>query len=87
MLSNGASGDFGYLPSPRQHELGGYETWLTVSHAEVGASPKLVKKRIKRSCRIHLESVEKYVSLPNRNNHRGLLLTKSDLLSSGLLSA
>ena len=39
-----ANGGFGYLPSPRQHELGGYETWLTVAHAEVGASPKLVDK-------------------------------------------
>jgi hypothetical protein len=39
-----ANGGFGYLPSPRQHKLGGYETWLTVAHAEVGASPKLVDK-------------------------------------------
>lgn len=39
-----ANGGLGYLPSPRQHALGGYETWLTVSHAEVGASPKLVTK-------------------------------------------
>lgn len=39
-----ANGGLGYLPSPRQHELGGYETWLTVAHTEVGASPKLVDK-------------------------------------------
>ena len=39
-----ANGGLGYLPSPRQHKLGGYETWLTVAHAEVGASPKLVDK-------------------------------------------
>ncbi|MBM82079.1 MAG: hypothetical protein CMJ78_16030 [Planctomycetaceae bacterium] len=39
-----ANGGFGYLPSPRQHALGGYETWLTVAHTEVGASPKLVDK-------------------------------------------
>ncbi len=39
-----ANGGLGYLPSPRQHQLGGYETWLTVAHAEVGASPKLVDK-------------------------------------------
>lgn len=39
-----ANGGLGYLPSPRQHALGGYETWLTVAHAEVGASPKLVDK-------------------------------------------
>ncbi|MBG87830.1 MAG: hypothetical protein CMO80_13130 [Verrucomicrobiales bacterium] len=36
------NGGLGYLPSPRQHELGGYETWLTVSSVEKDASPKLV---------------------------------------------
>ena len=41
-----ANGGLGYLPSPRQHELGGYETWLTVAHAEVGASPILVDKLV-----------------------------------------
>jgi neutral ceramidase len=39
-----ANGGLGYLPSPRQHNLGGYETWLTVAHAEVNASLKLVAK-------------------------------------------
>lgn len=37
-----ANGGLGYLPSPRQHELGGYETWLTVAHTEKESSPKLV---------------------------------------------
>lgn len=54
-----ANGDLGYLPSPRQHELGGYETWLTVSHAEVGASPKLVKKLTELARRIHPDSKKK----------------------------
>lgn len=53
-----ANGDLGYLPSPRQHALGGYETWLTVSHAEVGASPKLVKELTALLRRIYPESVE-----------------------------
>ncbi len=39
-----ANGGLGYLPSPRQHELGGYETWLTVAHTEEQSSPKLVAK-------------------------------------------
>ena len=39
-----ANGGLGYLPSPRQHDLGGYETWLTVAHTEKGSSPKLVNK-------------------------------------------
>ena len=29
-----AHGYFGYLPTPRQHELGGYETWLGTSRFE-----------------------------------------------------
>jgi len=37
-----ANGGNGYLPSPRQHELGGYETWLTVNRVEKQASPKIV---------------------------------------------
>ena len=39
-----ANGGLGYLPPPRQHGLGGYETWLTVNSVEKGASPKLVKE-------------------------------------------
>ena len=38
-LANGYSG---YLPTPRQHELGGYTTWLArSSFLEVAAEPKL----------------------------------------------
>jgi hypothetical protein len=36
-----ANGSYGYLPTPRQHELGGYETWLGTNRVEVGASPKI----------------------------------------------
>jgi len=39
-----ANGGLGYLPPLRQHELGGYETWLTVNRVEKGASAKLVDK-------------------------------------------
>ncbi|HVX13983.1 MAG TPA: hypothetical protein VHC22_22555 [Pirellulales bacterium] len=35
-------GDYGYLPTPRQHELGGYETWLGTSRLEKGASVKML---------------------------------------------
>lgn len=34
-------GYFGYLPTPRQHELGGYETWLATNRLEIQASDKL----------------------------------------------
>lgn len=37
-----ANGFHGYLPTPRQHELGGYETWpARSSHLEVAASDKI----------------------------------------------
>jgi hypothetical protein len=37
-----ANGYNGYLPTPRQHELGGYETWpARSSYLEVQAEPKL----------------------------------------------
>jgi neutral ceramidase len=37
-----ANGYFGYLPTPQQHELGGYETWDTRSNSlEVGAEPAI----------------------------------------------
>jgi hypothetical protein len=37
-----AHGYFGYLPTPRQHELGGYETWLGTSRLEPHASEKML---------------------------------------------
>lgn len=37
-----AHGYFGYLPTPRQHRLGGYETWLGTNRLEVEASEKLL---------------------------------------------
>ena len=37
-----ANGYNGYLPTPKQHEFGGYETWLSrVSYLEVQASEKI----------------------------------------------
>lgn len=37
-----ANGGYGYLPTPEQHELGGYETWLGTNRVEVQASVKIV---------------------------------------------
>jgi hypothetical protein len=38
-----ANGYNGYLPTPEQHELGGYETWAaTSSYLEIGASREIV---------------------------------------------
>jgi hypothetical protein len=33
-----ANGSYGYLPTPRHHELGGYETWLGTNRVETKAS-------------------------------------------------
>ncbi len=37
-----ANGHYGYLPTPRQHKLGGYETWLGSCILEEQASVKIV---------------------------------------------
>ncbi len=37
-----ANGHFGYLPTPEQHALGGYETWLGTNFVEIEASVKIV---------------------------------------------
>lgn len=39
-----ANGAYGYLPTPRQHELGGYEAWLGSNKVEKDASVKMVAK-------------------------------------------
>ena len=39
-----ANGGYGYLPTPEQHALGGYETWLGTNRVEVEASRKIVAK-------------------------------------------
>lgn len=37
-----ANGSNGYLPTPAQHALGGYETWLGTNRVEIQASEKIV---------------------------------------------
>lgn len=39
-----ANGSNGYLPTPEQHKLGGYETWLGTNRVEKDASTKIVNK-------------------------------------------
>jgi neutral ceramidase len=36
-----ANGGYGYLPTPEQHQLGGYETWLGTNRVEPEASRKI----------------------------------------------
>jgi neutral ceramidase len=40
-------GYFGYLPPPRQHDLGGYETWLGTNKLPRDASEKLLAELLK----------------------------------------
>lgn len=42
-----ANGSYGYLPTPEQHELGGYETWYSTNKVEVEASRKIVTTLLK----------------------------------------
>ena len=39
-----ANGSYGYLPTPEQHELGGYETWMGTNNVEINASRKIVRR-------------------------------------------
>jgi hypothetical protein len=39
-----ANGHYGYLPTARQHELGGYETWLGTNLVEIDAAAKIVDR-------------------------------------------
>jgi hypothetical protein len=41
-----ANGSNGYLPTPRQHDLGGYETWLGTNRVEREASVKITAKAL-----------------------------------------
>ena len=42
-----ANGGYGYLPTPEQHKLGGYETWLGTNKVEVQSSVKIVNALLK----------------------------------------
>lgn len=42
-----ANGSYGYLPTPEQHRLGGYETWLGTNFVEFDASTKIVDTALK----------------------------------------
>lgn len=41
-----ANGSYGYLPTPEQHRLGGYETWLGSNYVEKEATTKIVARLI-----------------------------------------
>jgi hypothetical protein len=47
-----ANGSYGYLPTPRQHALGGYETWLGTNRVETDASTKIVDRLLEMFTRL-----------------------------------
>jgi hypothetical protein len=47
-----AHGYLGYLPTPRQHELGGYETWLGTSRLEPQASVKMLNALLEMAAEV-----------------------------------
>ena len=38
-----ANGSYGYLPTPAQHKLGGYETWMGTNNVQLDASDKITE--------------------------------------------
>ena len=42
-----ANGSYGYLPTPEQHALGGYETWLSTNKVETDATRKIVAELLR----------------------------------------
>jgi hypothetical protein len=51
-----ANGSYGYLPTPAQHELGGYETWLGTNRVEIQAAPKIVDALLQMFQRLKSDS-------------------------------
>lgn len=47
-----AHGYYGYLPTPRQHELGGYETWLGTNRLEPRASEKMLAQLLEMAAEL-----------------------------------
>jgi hypothetical protein len=53
-----ANGSFGYLPTPEQHRLGGYETWLGTNYVEYEASRKITKVLLDQMKSLHENASE-----------------------------
>ncbi len=48
-----ANARHGYLPSPAQHQLGGYETWLGTNYVEENASVLITDTLLKMLGELH----------------------------------
>ena len=48
-----ANGSYGYLPTPKQHELGGYETWLGTNKVQKNGSDLLTRNLLEMLNELH----------------------------------
>ena len=55
-------GYFGYLPTPRHHKLGGYETWLGTNRLEIEASDKMLAQLVEMAT--EFKAVARQASVP-----------------------
>lgn len=53
MVIGMANGKYGYLPTPEQHKLGGYETWLGTCHVQEDASVIITKQLLEMLNELH----------------------------------
>lgn len=53
-----AHGYFDYLPTPKQHELGGYETWLATNRLDPNASEKMLGALLEMAAEVHSTAAE-----------------------------
>ncbi len=59
-----ANGFWGYLPTPKQHRLGGYETWLTANIVQLDATDIIVQNLLKLFGELKLNKKLNLVSEP-----------------------
>jgi hypothetical protein len=58
MVISLANGTNGYLPTPEQHELGGYETWMGTSRVQTDASVILTKNLLEMLGELQKDAVK-----------------------------
>ncbi|MEZ6089970.1 MAG: neutral/alkaline non-lysosomal ceramidase N-terminal domain-containing protein [Pirellulaceae bacterium] len=52
-----ANGSYGYLPTPAQHKLGGYETWMGTNRVQLDASDRIVEVLLDLMNQLHQPEV------------------------------
>ena len=52
-----ANGYYGYLPTPEQHRLGGYESWVGTNRLEIEATPKITAALLRMAGEINIPAV------------------------------